>query len=50
MAIEIVCELSVDKLKKLTNDFEKKGFVPISMANEVIDRRNLTCIMMHKKE
>ncbi len=50
MTIDIVCEISFGKIKQLANDLEKNGFVPISMANEVIDNRNVMCIMMHKKE
>lgn len=52
MAIEILCEVSTSKLKKLANDLEKDGFIPISMTSEPI--RQITdyykCILMHKKE
>lgn len=50
MTTEIICEFSTDKLKKLSNDLEKNGFVPISMTSEVEENRNLTCLLMHKKE
>lgn len=50
MTIEILCESSFGKLLKLANDLEKIGFIPISMTNEVVDNRDLKCMLMHKKE
>lgn len=50
MTIEIVCEVSIGKLRKLVNNFEKEGFVPISMTSEHKAQVNFSCILMHKKE
>lgn len=52
MATEIVCEVDLGKLKKLTNDLEKKGFVPISMTSKYLEKITdyYRCILMHKKE
>jgi hypothetical protein len=50
MTTKILCGSSPSDLEKFANDSEKNGFVPISMANKVLDNRNVTCILMHKKE
>lgn len=52
MTIEIVCEVSLDKLKKLANDLEKNGFVPVSMTSNHVAQITdyYRCILMHKNE
>lgn len=52
MTTEIVCEVDLGKLRKLANDLEKKGFIPISMTSNSV--RQITdyykCILMYRKE
>lgn len=50
MTTKILCWSSFSNLEEFANDSEKNGFIPISMTNAVLDNRNVTCILMHKKE
>ena len=52
MAIEIACELSTVKLKRLVNSFEQQGFVPISMSSEPVGQLgdHYKCILMYRNE
>jgi hypothetical protein len=50
MATRIICLSSFSNLEKFANDSEKDGYIPISIANTVLDNINVMCILMHKKE